>query len=81
MFTVLNVFPSKNGISSDLKPAAIILGSPNIDYYKLSITFSSYAQVCIGTTNNTKKIPVETIVQLPENERLEHYFMSLANGN
>ena len=52
--TFLNMYPSKNGISSDLRPAAIILGSPNPDYKKLSIAFVAYEKVCIGTTNSTK---------------------------
>ena len=45
MITYLNIFPSKNGISSNLSPEAIILGSPNPDYNKLKITFGEYAQV------------------------------------
>ena len=45
MITCLNIFPSKNGISSDLSPAAIILGSPNPDYNKLKIKFGAYVQV------------------------------------
>ena len=38
MVTFLNMLPSKNGISSDLGPEEIILGSPNTDYNKLRIT-------------------------------------------
>ena len=63
--TFLNMYPSKNGISSDLSPAAIILGSPNLDYNKLRITFVAYAQVCIGTTNSTKYRTVGAIVLHP----------------
>ena len=55
MIKCLNVFPSKNGISSNLSPSAIILGSPNLDYNKLNITFGAFAQVYIGTTNSTKQ--------------------------
>ena len=54
MVTCFNMFPSKNGISSDLSPAAITLGSPNLDYNKLKIKFGAYAQVYIVTTNSTK---------------------------
>ena len=43
MINCLNMFPSKNGISSNLNPAAIILGSPNLDYNKLGVTFGAYA--------------------------------------
>ena len=46
------MFPFKNGISSDLNPEAIILGSPNPDYNKLKTTFGEYAQVYIGTANS-----------------------------
>ena len=45
----------KNGISSELSPAAIILGPPKTDYNKISITFGSYTQVYIGITNSTKQ--------------------------
>ena len=67
MITCLNIFPSKNGISSDLIPAAIILGSPNPYYNKLKFTFGAYAQVYIGTTNSTKQRTVGTIALIPEN--------------
>ena len=78
MITCLNMLPSKNGISSNLSPAAIILGSPNPDYNKLKITFGAYAQVYIGTTNSTKQITVMAISLRPENEGGGYYFMSLA---
>ena len=80
MITYLNVFPSKNGISSDLSPAAIILGSPNPDYNKLNIKFGAYAKVQIGTTNSTKQITVGAVALRPANERGWYYFMSLATG-
>ena len=54
MVTYLNVFPSQNGISSDLSLAENILGSPNPDYNKLKITYGAYSQVYIGTPNSTK---------------------------
>ena len=54
MITCLNMFPSKNGVSINLSPAAIILGSPNPDYNKLKIKFVAYAQVYIGSTNSKK---------------------------
>ena len=41
--TWMNMFPSKNGISRDLGPAAIILGLTNPYYNKLRITFESYS--------------------------------------
>ena len=43
----------QNGIPSELRPAAIILGYPNIYYNKLKITLGAYAQVYTDTTNST----------------------------
>ena len=43
MLICMNMFPSKNLISSDLIPAAIILGSTNLEYNNLRITCGSYA--------------------------------------
>ena len=45
MLNFLNMFPSKNVISSDLSPAAITLGSLNPHYNKLKTASGSYAQV------------------------------------
>ena len=45
MVTCLNMIPLKNGISSDLSPESIILGSSNPDHNRLKITFGSYAHV------------------------------------
>ena len=77
---LLKHITTKNGISSDLRPTAIILGSPNSDYNKVKITFEAYAQVYIGTTNSTKQITVEVITLRPENEWGGYYFMSLFIG-
>ena len=51
MVTFLNIFPSKNGISSELIPAESTLGYPNTDYNKIIIKLGGYAQVYIRTTN------------------------------
>ena len=80
MITCLNMFPSKNGISSDLIPVAIILGSPNPDYNKQRITFGAYAQVYMGTTKSTKQRTVGEIALRPENERGGYYFMYPSTG-
>ena len=45
MVTLLNMFPSKNGISNHLIPEAIILVSLNPDYNHLRITYVYYVQV------------------------------------
>ena len=80
MINCLNMLPSKNRISSELSPAAIILGSPNKYYNKLRITFGAYAQVYIGNTNSKKQKKVVAIALIPENERGGYYFMYLATG-
>ena len=69
MITFLNIFPSKNGISSNFSPMVIIIGSPNPDYSKPKIKFGAYAQVYIGTTKSTKQRTVGTISLIPANER------------
>ena len=79
MINCLNVFPSKNGIPSNLIPSAIILGSTNPDYNKLKITFVAYAQVYIGNTNSKKQKTVRVAVLRSEHERGGYYFMSLSN--
>ena len=65
MMTCLNMFPSKNGISSDLRPAIVFLRSPNPYYNKLNIKFGSYAQVYIGTTKSTKQRTVGYVALIP----------------
>ena len=79
MITCLNMFPSKNGISNDLSLAAIILGSANPYYPNIRIPFGAYAQLYLGTTNNTKQITVGIISLLSSNERGVYYFMTLYN--
>ena len=69
MLICLNMFPSKNGVPSDLSQEAIILGSPNPDYNKLKITFGEYSQVYIVTTNSTKHRMVGVISLMPSYER------------
>ena len=66
MITRLNMLPYKNGISRNLIPETIILGSLNPDYNKIKITFVAYTQVYIGTTNSTKQRTVGAIALRPE---------------
>ena len=66
MVTCLKTSPSKNGLSSDLIPEAIILLSPNPYYNKLKITVREYTQVYIGTTNSTNQRTVGAIALSPE---------------
>ena len=78
MITFLNMFPFKNGISSNLIPTVIILGSQNPQYNKLNIRFGAYALVYIGTTNSTKQRTVGEITIRPENEQFGNYSIYLA---
>ena len=72
------MLPPQNGISSDLIPVDIILGSLNLDYKNINITFGEYAQVYIGTTNSNKQRTVEAITLRPSNKQGGYYFMSLS---
>ena len=78
MVTCLNMVPSKSGISSDFRPASIILGSTNTEYNKPRITFGAYAQVYIGTTNRTKQKTVGVIALRLANKQSEDYLMLLS---
>ena len=80
MVTFLNMLPSKNGISNDLIPAAIILGSPKPDCNKLRIMFGEYSQKHIGTKTSTNYTTVVSIVLLSANEWGGYYLMSLDTG-
>ena len=80
MITCLNVFPSKNGISTNLRPGGIILGSPKPYYNKLNITYGEYSHVYICTTNSTKQRTVGVITTRPENEWGVYYFISVATS-
>ena len=68
MITCLDIFPSKNGISSNLNPVDISLGSTNPGCNKLKITFGAYAQVYIGTNSSTKQGTVGSIALIQSNE-------------
>ena len=80
MMTCLNMFTSKNGISRNLIPEAIILGYPKTDYNKLNTTFGAYAQVYICNTTITKQKMVGAITLSPENKCGRYYFMPLSTG-
>ena len=74
---------SKNGISSNLSPVIIILGSPKKYYNKIRIRFVSYdyEQVYIGTTTSTKQRSVGDISLRPENKQGGYYLMYLETEN
>ena len=80
MVTCLNMSPSINGISNNPIPVAIFLVSTKHYSNKLRITFGDYAQLYIGTNNNTKKITVRAIALQLLDKRGGYYFMSFATG-
>ena len=76
----LNTFPTSNGISSTMSPAAIVLGRHQPDMGRKRIGFGSYAMVHIGTTNNMKRRSVPAIALQESNDNSGYYFMSLFTG-
>ena len=49
------------GIGKDMIPVSIIQITLNLDYKHLKILFGSYAQVKLGTTNNTRERSIGAI--------------------
>ena len=78
MVTYLKMFPSKNGISNNLSPSETILGYPNPYHNKLRIKLGAYAQVQIGTSNNTNQRTVGAIELCSAKKRVGYYFMSVS---
>ena len=78
--SMLNAFPSKNGMSDTISPATIIEGKPKLDLEKNMIVFGSYALVYSGTTNDNKPRAVPAIALRRSNNNGGHYFMSLHSG-
>jgi hypothetical protein len=78
--SLLNAFPSKDGISSTLSPAAIVEGREKEDFNKPRISHGSYAMVHKGTTNTMKRRSVPALALQHSNNRGGHYFMSLYTG-
>ena len=76
----LNSFPNKDGISQDISPLGIIDGFGKIDYNSIRISFGSYAEVYITTTNTNRPRTVGGIALSPSNEYGGYYFMSLETG-
>ena len=76
----LNNFPARTGISQDLSPAAIVLGTPHFDCNMLKLSFGAYAQVYDSTDNSPKPRSVGGIALRPSNGRGGYYFMSLEFG-
>ena len=76
----LNRFPSKNGLSTTLSPAALVLGHGKPDMKIKRIAFGGYALCYTQTSNNMKSRSVPGIALSEANEKGGHLFMSLYTG-
>jgi hypothetical protein len=75
--TCLNDFPSKNGISTTMSPASIVLGRGKIDGNNLKATFGRYYEVYCGTDNTNKERRTSAICLRPSNSQGGYYFMNI----
>ncbi len=76
----LNSFPSDDGVSTTLSPAAIVEGRPPPDFSMNKILFGA-AAIVFTTTRNTMQQRGERAIALRETDRTGHYrFMSLDTG-
>ncbi len=80
IISVLNDFSTKNGISREISPAAIVLGRQKLNCSNRKLSFGAYCEVYVGTTNDGTPRSVSTIGLRPSNERGGYYFMSLDTG-
>jgi hypothetical protein len=78
--TCLNDFPSKNGISTTMSPASIVLGRGKLDGNNLKATFGRYYEVYCGTDNTNKERRTSAICLRPSNSQGGYYFMNLQTG-
>jgi len=79
----LNIFPWKYGLSHELSPETIMIGSPAPDYNKLKIEFGSCAQVfdAPNPSNTPRSLTHGTIaLGATGNAGGAFYFLSLASG-
>ena len=76
----LNKFPSKNGISTTMSPATIVLGQEKPDITVRRIPFGAYAMAYTQTSNDMKTRAVPGIALAESNKKGGQYFMSLYTG-
>ena len=74
---LLNLFPSKNGISDQLGPVEIVEGRNKLDLSQNSLEFGAYAMVYLETKNDMKNRSVPGIALRASNDASGFYFMSL----
>ena len=80
MTTWLNAFPTTNGVTTTMSPAAIVLGKSLPDMGRKHISFGLYAMVHIGTNNSMKWMSVPAIARRAPNDNSGYYFMSVYSG-
>ena len=78
--TCLNDFPNKNGISTTLSPASIVLGRGKINGNNLKAIFRRYYEVYCGTDNTNKERRISAICLRPSNNQGGYYFMNVETG-
>ena len=78
--SLLNTFPSNDGISKTLSPSTIVIGRPNLDMNQPLIEFGAYAAVHNGTTNTMKGRITPAIALNRSNDKGGYFFMSLETG-
>ena len=61
IISVLNDLPTKNGISREISPAAIVLGRPKLNCSNRKLSFGAYCEVYVGTTNDGTPRSVSSI--------------------
>ena len=79
---LLNILPSKNGISTSLSPTTLVTGKPPPKYNDLvKPNFGDYEQVYVGTKTNMESQTVGGIAIGPSgNVQHSWYFLSLETG-
>ena len=65
----LNIFPDKNGISKTLSPAAIVMGTPKLEYSHLKLEFGVYVRHTLVRLTQPKPRWVTAIVLIPSSRR------------
>jgi hypothetical protein len=78
--TCLNDFPSKNGISTTMSPASIVLGRGKTDGNNLKATFGRYYEVYCGTDNTNKERRTSALCLRPSNSQGGYFFMNIETG-
>ena len=77
---MLNSFPSKERIFTEMIPATLVEGKLKLDLSQKRLPYEAYAQVWIGTKNNMTERTVHGIALRASNSKGGFYCMSLYTG-